>query len=177
MKVRQGTYSRTRGYRTTVEDYPEDSTPPRALAGPVLPTDDTESFEELLAGPHRSDTSVPLVQRESSLARLQQAFADHGTYAPTMSAVPSGSHGAPFYAPQPTYTGKPHVSALNDMHEPAVVVNPIAPREAVRPDIVHHSSTYPAREQTSRRHRGRERSAPPIVKVRDIFWGVHLPAD
>ncbi|RPD61959.1 hypothetical protein L226DRAFT_571345 [Lentinus tigrinus ALCF2SS1-7] len=169
----EGTFSRTRGYRTTVEDYPEDNAPPRALAGPVLPTDDTQSFEELLAGRDHSDTSIPLVQRESSLARLQQAFADHGTYAPTMSAVPSGSHGAPFYAPQPAYAGKPHVSAVNDMHEPPVVVNPIAPREAVRPDIVHHSSTYPTREKPIHRRRERERSAPPVVKAsRDhpAYW-------
>lgn len=144
------------------------------MPGRVIPTDDTESFEELLAGPHRSDTSIPLVQRESSLARLQQAFADHGTYgAPTISAQPSGSHGAPFYAPQPAYLGQPHVSAVNDMHEPAVVVNPIAPREAVRPHIGHHSSSYPARDQPIHRRRERERSAPPVVKVRAMFWGVH----
>ncbi|KAI0751324.1 hypothetical protein C8Q80DRAFT_567291 [Daedaleopsis nitida] len=161
-----GAYSHSRGYRSTVEDYPDEREHGhRALGGPVLPTDDTESFEELLARPQRSDATVPLVQRESSLARLQQAFADHGTYAPTMSAVPSGSHGAPFYAPQPMPAGQPHVAAVNNMHEPPVVVdNPIPPREAVRPDIVHHSASYPPRDHAGHRRRERERSAPPRVK-------------
>ncbi|KAI0723418.1 hypothetical protein C8Q76DRAFT_394810 [Earliella scabrosa] len=160
------TFSRTRGYRTTVEDYHDErDTLPRGHTRPVLPTDDTESFEELLARPNRSDVSIPLVQRESSLARLQQAFADHGTYAPTMSAVPSGSHGAPFYVPQAMPMGQPHVTAVNDMHEPPVVVNnPMQPREAVRADIVHHSASYPPREHATHRRRDRERSAPPRVK-------------
>ncbi|KAL7282091.1 LOW QUALITY PROTEIN: hypothetical protein ACG7TL_003560 [Trametes sanguinea] len=156
-------------YRTTVEDYPED--PRTAMHG--LPTDDVESFEDLLSARH-SDNTVPLVQRESSLARLQQAFADHGAYAPTMSAAPSGSHGAPFYAPQPMPMGQPHVSAVNDLHEPPRVVNtPVpGPLHGMRPDIVHHSSSYPSHERSHHRHRERERSAPPPRSHRDhpAYW-------
>ncbi|KAI9001167.1 hypothetical protein BD414DRAFT_24574 [Trametes punicea] len=156
------------GYRTTVEDYPED---PRAVV-PGIPTDDTESFEDLLPGRH-TDNTVPLVQRESSLTRLQQAFADNGTYAPAMSAVPSGSHGAPFYAPQPVPIGQPHMSSVNDMHEPAVVVNnpvPI-PLQGVRPDIVHHSASYPSHERPHHRHRERQHSAPPrSYRSHPAYW-------
>ncbi|CDO74076.1 hypothetical protein BN946_scf185043.g126 [Trametes cinnabarina] len=122
------TYARSGGYRTTVEDYPED--PRNVMPG-------QESFEDLLSARH-SDNTVPLVQRESSLTRLQHAFADHGAYAPTMSAAPSQSHGA-FYAPQPMPAGQPHLSAVNDMHEPPVVVNtPVpVPLQGMRPDISH----------------------------------------
>ncbi|KAI9063359.1 hypothetical protein FKP32DRAFT_1611813 [Trametes sanguinea] len=157
-------------YRTTVEDYPED--PHNTMHG--LPMDDQESFEDLLSARH-SDNTVPLVQRESSLARLQQAFADHGAYAPTMSAAPSGSHGAPFYAPQPMPMGQPHVSAVNDLHEPPRVVNtPIpGPLNGMRPDIVHHSSSYPSHERSHHRHRERERSAPPPTRshqTHPAYW-------
>ncbi|KAI0771470.1 hypothetical protein BD413DRAFT_54401 [Trametes elegans] len=157
-----------RGYQTTVEDYPED---PRMLLG--IPTDESESFEDLLSGQH-SDTAVPLVQRESSLTRLQQAFADHGTYAPALSAAPSASHGAPFYAPQPVpgiSIGQPHVSAVNDMQGPAVLVNNSAPLHGVRPDIVHHSASYPSHQRAHRRHRERERSAPPRAhRDHPAYW-------
>ncbi|KAI0352695.1 hypothetical protein OH77DRAFT_751333 [Trametes cingulata] len=160
------------GYRTTVEDYPED---PRNLV-PGMPTDETESFEELLSGRH-SDNAIPLVQRESSLTRIQQAFADNGTYAPALSAAPSASHGlghgAPFYAPQPIpamsphhhqQMHEPHLSAVHDMHQPAMVMNNAASIHGVRPDIVHHSTSYPSHDRPHRRHREhreRERSAPP----------------
>ncbi|KAI0829416.1 hypothetical protein BC628DRAFT_1417143 [Trametes gibbosa] len=143
------------GFRATVEDYPED---PRMHPGQAV-DEFGESFEDLLSG-RNSDTAIPLVQRESSLTRLQQAFADNGTYAPAMSAAPSMS----MYAPQPRMAGQPHVSAVNDLHQPAMVVNSPVPMQGLRPDVVHHSASYPTtRDRPHRRHREheRERSAPP----------------
>ncbi|PIL36739.1 hypothetical protein GSI_00428 [Ganoderma sinense ZZ0214-1] len=155
-----------------------------------FPTDDTESFEELLAESHRSDNSIPLVQRESSLTRIGQAFRDHGTYAPALSAVPSASHppNAPVYAPQPIIGGQPHVTAVHDMHSPAVVQNMVPPiNNSVRADIVHHSSSYPPqpdqrhhRAHREHRHRERERSAPPVFKssgVHPAYWDKPLDRD
>ncbi|KAI0649987.1 hypothetical protein C8Q79DRAFT_902727 [Trametes meyenii] len=165
------------GYRTTVEDYSDD---PLALPGtrPVMPTDDTSSFEDLLSGRH-SDT-IPLVQRESSLTRLQQAFANDA-FAPTMSAAPSGSHGAPFYAPQPVPAGQPHLTAVNDMHGPAMLVDPVMGgagsrrHQGVRADIVQHAASYPrSQDRSHRRHRERERdrSAPARTAYREhpAYW-------
>lgn len=135
----------------------------------MIPTDDTSSFENIFAA---SDSAVPLVQRESSLARIGNAFADRpGLYAPTMSAVPSASHGAPFYAPQPIPAGQPHLATVNNMHAPPVVANPPAPlRGSVHADVVHHSASFPPRAERSghrsgHRRRERERSEPPRVMV------------
>ncbi|KAH9894239.1 hypothetical protein C8Q73DRAFT_508945 [Cubamyces lactineus] len=161
-------------YRTTVVDYPEDQRP----VVPGLPTDDSSSFEDFLSARNAADNTIPLVQRESSLTRLQQAFADNGTYAPALSAAPSASHGAPFYAPSPRSgipgpMGQPHVSAVNDMHQSALLVNsPVPQMQGIRPDIVHHSASYPAHERFHRRHRERERSAPPVPSYRDhpAYW-------
>lgn len=143
------------GYRTTVEDYPED---PHGLPG--MPTDD-ESFEEILSGRH-SDTTIPLVQRESSLTRIQQAFADRGQFAPAMSAAPSMS----MYPPPPhlSASGQPHMNAVQNMHQPAMVVEGGVPMRGMHPDIVHHSASYPTHERPHHRHRERERSAPPRVR-------------
>ncbi|KAL1946567.1 hypothetical protein VTO73DRAFT_14671 [Trametes versicolor] len=140
------------GYRTTVEDYPED---PHGLPG--MPTDD-ESFEEILSGRH-SDTTIPLVQRESSLTRIQQAFADRGQFAPAMSAAPSMS----MYPPPPhlSASGQPHMNAVQNMHQPEMVVEGGVPMRGMHPDIVHHSASYPTHERPHHRHRERERSAPP----------------
>ncbi|KAI0637776.1 hypothetical protein C8Q77DRAFT_1153492 [Trametes polyzona] len=169
------------GYRTTVEDYPED---PHGLHGAGPPTDD-ESFEELLSRSGRhSDSAVPLVQRESSLTRLQQAFADHGTYAPALSAAPSMSMYASAPGPQPRAASvQPHVSAVNNMHQPAMVVDGalggggVVPMQGLRPDIVHHAASYPSgreRERERRRHhreRERERSAPPrSYRDHPAYW-------
>ncbi|KAJ8501466.1 hypothetical protein ONZ51_g585 [Trametes cubensis] len=161
-------------YRTTVVDYPEDQRP----VVPGLPTDDSSSFEDFLSARNAADSTIPLVQRESSLTRLQQAFADNGTYAPALSAAPSASHGAPFYAPSPRAgipgpMGQPHVSAVNDMHHSAMLVNsPVPQMQGIRPDIVHHSASYPAHERPHRRHRERERSAPPNPSYRNhpAYW-------
>ncbi|KAI0366403.1 hypothetical protein BV20DRAFT_952253 [Pilatotrama ljubarskyi] len=179
----QGMHNPMGGYRTTVEDYPED---PRTLV-PGMPTDETQSFEELLSGRH-SDTAIPLVQRESSLSRIQHAFADNGTYAPALSAAPSASHGhgygAPFYAPQPIPAmsphqrqqlhqreHEPHLSAVHDLHQPAMVMNNTVPMQGVRADIVHHSASYPSHERDHRRHRERERSAPPrSYRDHPAYW-------
>lgn len=134
----------------------------------MLPTDDDSSFENLFPDSrhHAPDATVPLVQRESSLARIGNAFADHGAFVP--SAVPSTSHGAPFYAPQPIPAGQPHVTTMNGVHSPPIVVpNPIIPQQAVRADIVHHSASYPPRsERQNHRRRERERSEPPRMTVR-----------
>ncbi|KAI1792947.1 hypothetical protein LXA43DRAFT_972275 [Ganoderma leucocontextum] len=168
----QAAFTHGRGYRTTVEDYPDE----QLARGPhrPFPTDDTESFEELLADPRRSDNTIPLIQRESSLTRIGQAFQDHGTYAPALSTVPSASyaHNVPVYAPQPIPGGQPHVAAVHDMHGPPIIQNIIPPprNNSVRPDIVHHSSSYPPQpEQRHQRHREhrhneRDRSAPPVFK-------------
>ncbi|TBU40464.1 hypothetical protein BD309DRAFT_967453 [Dichomitus squalens] len=173
-----------RNYRTTVEDYPEEQLT-RRLRGP-LPTDDTESFDELAADPRRSDNIVPLIQRESSLMRIGHAFEDNGTYAPALSAVPSAAlpphqHSVPLYAPQPVPGVQPHVGAVHGMHGPAVVQNMAPPRNnSVRPDIVNHSSSYPERDQPIHRRQERDRSAPPRVKpLKDhpAYWEKPLDRD
>ena len=157
-----------RNYRTTVEDYPEEPLS-RQLRGPI-PTDDTESLEELYAEQRRADDLMPLVQRESSLMRIGHAFEDNGTYAPALSAVPSATlatqhpHGVPLYAPQPVPGVQPHVGSVHGMHGRPVVHNMVPPRNnSVRPDIVHHSASYPERDQPIHRRKERDRSAPPRV--------------
>ena len=151
-----------------MEDYPEEH---QQHAG-IPPTDDTSSFENLFQDPHHhaaSDSSIPLVQRESSLARIGNAFANSGLYAPTISAAPSASRGAPFYAPQPVHAGQPYVTAVNEVHSPPILSNPpVVPHAGARADIVHHSASYPPREQRPAHHRRRERerSEPPRLSVR-----------
>ncbi|EJF62999.1 hypothetical protein DICSQDRAFT_126110 [Dichomitus squalens LYAD-421 SS1] len=180
----QTAFAPGRNYRTTVEDYPEEQLT-RRLRGP-LPTDDTESFDELAADPRRSDNIVPLIQRESSLMRIGHAFEDNGTYAPALSAVPSAAlpphqHSVPLYAPQPVPGMQPHVGAVHDMHGPAVVQNMAPPRNnSVRPDIVNHASSYLGRDQPIHRRQERDRSAPPRVKpLKDhpAYWEKPLDRD
>lgn len=182
----EGTFAHGRGYRTTVEDYPDEQLV-RQHHGP-FPTDDTESFEELLVDSRRSDNSIPLIQRESSLTRIGQAFRDHGAYAPVLSAVPSASHpsNVPVYAPQPI-AGQPHVTAVHNMHSPPVVHNIVPPlNNSVRADVVHHSSSYPPQPEPRhhlghREHRReRDRSAPPVYKSSQghpAYWEKPLDRD
>ncbi|KAH9947268.1 hypothetical protein B0H21DRAFT_739606 [Amylocystis lapponica] len=121
---------RNRSYRATVEDYPEDHLPELGLQRRPM-SGDTESFVEI----GRSDSPIPLVQRESSLTRLQEAFADHGTFAPATSTATGTMRGTPRYSPR-VMAGPVEMGTMHETrHEPVFVDSP--PREAVRPDVRH----------------------------------------
>ncbi|KAI0921893.1 hypothetical protein AcV5_000633 [Taiwanofungus camphoratus] len=122
---------RSRSYHATVEDYPE--------AHPGLhhtPSDDTESFVEI---PSRPDSPVPIVQRESSLGRLQEAFADHGTYAPASEAT-TPMRGTPRYNPREMVTAGPiQMGTVHEARHQPLMVNS-APLDGIRPDVLQSST-------------------------------------
>ncbi|OCH93592.1 hypothetical protein OBBRIDRAFT_832525 [Obba rivulosa] len=132
--------------RTAVEDYYETDPHRPASSG-------TESFAELLS---RSDSPIPMVQRESSLSRLQEAFADHGTYAPAISQQNSGmpSVRTPQYGPRPLPPGHGPVemSTVNEARHQPMLVNNVTP-EGIRPDVLHAPDGYRVPEKKPERRR------------------------
>ncbi|OBZ71796.1 hypothetical protein A0H81_08293 [Grifola frondosa] len=143
-----------RTHQATVVEYPDEHPSMRHA-----PSDDTESFHEIIS---RNDDPVPLVQRESSLTRLQQAFADHGTY-PAASAATSAAHGTPLYDP----LMRPMATVHETRHEPVLVNN--VPREGIRPNIMqsapyHHERRNRDREEIPR-DQSQDEEYPVIVVV------------
>ncbi|CCM05646.1 uncharacterized protein FIBRA_07876 [Fibroporia radiculosa] len=125
-------FQRSRSYRATVEDYPE-SRPGMHYAA----SDDTESYVNI---PSRAHSPVPIVQRESSLSRLQEAFADHGTYSPATleSSTPQPHRATPRQMPQ----ARPvQLSTIHEArHEPRLVSSSTTPLEGIRPDVMRTST-------------------------------------
>lgn len=126
---------------------------------PYAPSDETGSYVNI---PSRNHSPVPIVQRESSLTRLQEAFADHGTYSPATlePTTPMASRYSPHHAPMsmsmpmsmpmPMSTPMPiptpqvvDLGAAHDMHQTEYVDG--LPRDGIYPEVRH----------TSRRHRER----------------------
>ncbi|KAH9943042.1 uncharacterized protein BXZ73DRAFT_97103 [Epithele typhae] len=109
-------YATPQEYRATIEHWPEEPNYP----ADGFPDDEDSSYEHLLqhGSRPRPPESPPLVERESTLDRIGQAFGGPDPYAPTpIDTVPSGSRGAPFYAPQPPPSGPPHVAVMSNMRQ------------------------------------------------------------
>lgn len=139
--------------RATVEDYPEEH-----LGVPGNPTEDTESFVDLLS---RSDSPIPIVQRESSLTRLQHAFADHGTYDPTSQAASTVRGPAtPRYIPR-EMDGPVEMGMHNPRHDPVMVNN--IPDQGIEPDVLHAPQYDRNRERTPAPYAHVERARTPHV--------------
>lgn len=127
---------------------------------PYASSDDTESYVNI---PSRNHSPVPIVQRESSLSRLQEAFADHGTYSPATLDPTTPMRGTPRYSPQQMPMPMPaafDVGTIHEArHEPHIVSN--TPFEGIRPDVM----------QTSRRHRERPAFDPrPSIEIVSVSF-------
>ncbi|KAH9938651.1 uncharacterized protein B0H18DRAFT_949919 [Fomitopsis serialis] len=128
-------------------------------------SDETESYVNIPSRPH---SPVPIVQRESSftdmngLGRLQEAFADHGTYsaaAPTVMMDPTTPvHGSPRMPPRPMHAAGPvRMGTMHEArHEPVIIDDSNGSVEGIRPDVdVMRPSSSKHRHQRS--HREHER--------------------
>ncbi|KAH9843810.1 uncharacterized protein C8Q71DRAFT_14303 [Rhodofomes roseus] len=108
-------------------------------------SDDTESYVNIPSRPH---SPVPIVQRESSftdmngLGRLQEAFADHGTYysatTPTVTVDPTTPvRGSPRMPPRPLRAAGPvQMGTVHEArHEPVIIDDSNGSMEGIRPDV------------------------------------------
>ncbi|OSX60456.1 hypothetical protein POSPLADRAFT_1047893 [Postia placenta MAD-698-R-SB12] len=162
------------GFHRSRSHRPSDVYPEVRAGMPYAPSDETGSYVNI---PSRNHSPVPIVQRESSLTRLQEAFADHGTYSPATlePTTPMASRYSPHHAPMsmsmpmsmpmPMSTPMPiptpqvvDLGAAHDMHQTEYVDG--LPRDGIYPEVRH----------TSRRHlqwmHGRpEDGYPPVTVV------------
>ena len=129
-------------------------------------SDDTESFVNI---PSRPQSPVPIVQRESSftdmngLGRLQEAFADHGTYTeatPTVTVDPTPLRGSPRMTPRAMHAAGP--VQMGTMHEarrePVIIEDSNGSVEGIRPDV---DVMRPSSSRHKRHHAQQPRERPP----------------
>lgn len=130
-------------------------------------SDDSESFVNI---PSRPQSPVPIVQRESSftdmngLGRLQEAFADHGTYTeatPTVTVDPTTPlRGSPRMPPRATHAAGP--VQMGTMHEarrePVIIEDSNGSVEGIRPDV---DVMRPSSSKHKRHYAQQPRERPP----------------
>lgn len=130
-------------------------------------SDDADSFVNI---PSRPQSPVPIVQRESSftdmngLGRLQEAFADHGTYTeatPTVTVDPTTPlRGSPRMPPRAMHAAGP--VQIGTMHEarrePVIIEDSNGSVEGIRPDV---DVMRPSSSKHKRHHAQQPRERPP----------------
>ncbi|KAL6299101.1 hypothetical protein BKA93DRAFT_830148 [Sparassis latifolia] len=121
-------------YRANVEEYPEEYQDDQLDRETF--SDDTESFVEIM--PRRS-SPIPVVQRESSLSRIQEAFADHGAYEPASQATTAEQDTPRYNSRELGRTGPLEMATVQEARQgPVMVSSP--PKEGIRADVMHPPS-------------------------------------
>ncbi|EPS95378.1 hypothetical protein FOMPIDRAFT_1043621 [Fomitopsis schrenkii] len=152
-------------------------------------SDDSESFVNI---PSRPQSPVPIVQRESSftdmngLGRLQEAFADHGTYTeatPTVTVDPTTPlRGSPRMTPRAMHAAGP--VQMRTVHEarrePVIIEDSNGSVEGIRPDV---DVMRPSSSKHKRHHAQHTRERPPreqhksksmeVVTPGPTYWDYH----
>ncbi|KZT12715.1 uncharacterized protein LAESUDRAFT_12664 [Laetiporus sulphureus 93-53] len=137
-------FQRTRSYRTATDDYCESQYSSGTFpAMPYARSDETESYDPIPSHPY---SPVPMVQREDSLTRLREAFADNGTYTPgtmTEATTPVPDHipdmgqfsyGTP--GPQRWRAPPVEMRTVEEVKRgPVLVDNAYGPFEGIRPVV------------------------------------------
>lgn len=130
-------------------------------------SDDSESFVNI---PSRPQSPVPIVQRESSftdmngLGRLQEAFADHGTYTeatPTVTVDPTTPlRGSPRMPPRSMHAAGPvQMGTMREARrEPVIIEDSNGSVEGIRPDV---DVMRPSSSKHKRHHAQPTRERPP----------------
>ena len=132
--------SSSRRHRPSVRSYDEHS------ESTVTPAED-HYHDTRYSSRYAYDNAVPIVQRESSLSRLQEAFADRGpsTRPVTEVSLPQGTPVTPRAPPRdmpPMPTGPPPEmrNVVPEPHQPVLVQNQYV--HSVEPERGHSSSRY-----------------------------------